>query len=95
MRRPTGSYHSRYVSLGRALGRGAYVSADYLSALSLVRFSRNDGVTVETKPHMTRYSATATINVGRSVSLTTTVERTRDDQVRDVRVLSGITYRIR
>lgn len=44
---------------------------------------------------MTRYSATASINVGRSVSVMTTVEHTRDDQVRDLRILSGITYRIR
>jgi hypothetical protein len=95
MQRPTGSYHSRYVSVGRQFGRGMYMSGDYLTALSLVRFSRSDGVTVETKPQMTRISGTATINVGRSVSVMTTIERTKDDQVRDIRILSGITYRIR
>jgi len=35
------------------------------------------------------------INVGRSTSLLVTVDRTVDDAVKDLRVLSGITYRLR
>ncbi len=93
--RPEGSYHSRYASIGRQIGRPVYVSADYSTSLSVVRFSRSDGITVETRPHTTRLSGTATINVGRSVSLLLTAERTVDDQFREFRMLSGMSYRMR
>jgi hypothetical protein len=94
MHRSNGSYHSTYVSAGRQVGRAVYVSGDYTTSLSVIRFSRSDGITIETRPHTTRFSGTATVIVGRSVSLLATVERTKDDQFRDLRVLSGITYRI-
>jgi hypothetical protein len=94
-RRPSGSYHSRYVSIGRQIGRSVYVSGDLSTSLSVVRFSRSDGIMIETRPHTTRVSGTATVYVGRSVSLLATVERTNQDEVREFRVLSGITYRIR
>jgi len=71
------------------------VSGDYTTSLSVIRFSRSDGITIESRPHTTRYSGTATINVARSVSLLATVERTNEDQVHEFRVLSGLTYRIR
>lgn len=93
--RPQGqSYHSRYVSLGRQLGRGVYVYGDYSTSLSVIRFSRSDGIIVETHPQTDRFSGTATINVGRSVSVLATLERTNDDTSHTFRVLSGITYRI-
>jgi hypothetical protein len=95
MDRTTGRYHSRYVSLGRQFGRGVYFSGDYSTSLSVIRFSRSDGITIETRPHMTRSSGTATINLARSVSLLATVERTRQDQIREFRVLAGLTYRLR
>jgi hypothetical protein len=60
-----------------------------------VRFSRSDGIVVETRPHTTRLSGTATIHVGRSVSRLATLERTNGDQMNEFRVMSGITYRIR
>ena len=87
MNRPTGSYHSRYVSAGRQIGRTVYVSGDYSTSLSVVRFSRSDGITIETRPHTTRFSGTTTVIVGRSVSVLATVEHTRDDQVREFRIL--------
>jgi hypothetical protein len=93
--RPERQYHSRYVSIGRQIGRLVYVSGDYTTSLSVVRFSRSDGITVETRPHTTRFSGTANINVGRSVSLLLTAERTRDDQIREFRMLSGLSYRMR
>ena len=76
--RTTGSYHSRYVSVGRQFGRGVYASGDYSTSLSVVRYSRSDGIVVETRPHTTRFSGTATVSVGRSVSLMATVDRTSD-----------------
>ncbi len=93
--RPTGSYHSDYVSIGRQLGRTTYLSIDYSNSLSVVRFDRSDGITVETRPHTTRASATATVNLRRSMSLLMTVERSKDDGSSELRLLSGLTYRIR
>ena len=92
---PTGRYHSQYISLGRQIGRSVYASGDYSTSLSVIRFSRSDGIIVETRPHTSRFSGTASINVGRSIALLTTVERTSDDQSHDLRLLSGITYRTR
>jgi hypothetical protein len=93
--RPGGSYHSRYVSVGHQLGRLVYVSGDYSTSLSVVRFSRSDGVVVEHRPHTTRLSTTATSNLGRSFSLLFTAERTLDDGFRELRVLTGLSYRMR
>ena len=95
MDRPTGSYHSFYVSVGHQVKRNAYVSGDYSTSLSVVRFSRSDGITIETRPQTRRFSGTATINAGRSASLLATVERSLDDQVNELRVMTGITYRFR
>lgn len=86
-------YHSRYASIGRPIGRAVYVSGDYSTSLSIIRFSRSDGILIEQRPETKRLSATATINVNRAISLMTTVDRTMDQTSRDFRVLSGITYR--
>jgi hypothetical protein len=95
MDRPDGSYHSEYISVGRMFGRKLYVSADYTTSLSVIQFSQSDGITVETRPHTTRLSGTATWYLGRTISLLTTVERSKIDGLGDLRILSGLTYRIR
>jgi hypothetical protein len=93
--RPTGGYHSRYFSLGRQFGRNVYVSVDYTNSLSILRFSRSDGIIVELRPLTHRFSGTSVINISRVLSLLTTVDRTIDDQVTELRLMSGITYRFR
>lgn len=95
MLRASDSYESRYVSLGRQVGRRTYVTADYSTSLSVVRFSRSDGLLIETRPHTTRISGTVTANLTRSWLLLTTIDHTREIDLRDVRVLTGATYRIR
>jgi hypothetical protein len=95
LERPEGRYHSRYVSVGHQLGRAVYLSCDYSTSLSIVRFSRSDGIVVETRPHTTRLSGNMYVNVGRSISILVTGERARDDHTRDLRLLSGISYRMR
>jgi hypothetical protein len=95
MDRPDGSYHSQYVSIGRMVARKLYLSADYTTSLSIIQFSRSDGITVETRPHTTRLSGTVTCYLGRTISLLTTVERSKFDGLGDLRILSGLTYRIR
>lgn len=95
MHRSTGSYHSRYISVGHQAGRRGYVSGDYTTSLSVIRFSRSDGITIETRPHTTRLSGTGTMNIDRSVSLLGTIERTQEDSSHDLRMMVGLTYRIR
>lgn len=93
--RPTGRYHSQYVSVGHQLGRSVYASVDYTTSLSIVRFSGGDGVTIETRPHTARVSATGSINLPGSGTILVTAERTLDDASREFRLLAGLTYRIR
>lgn len=95
MQRDSGSYESRYVSLGRQVGRRTYVSADYSTSLSVLRFSRLDGLVIETRPRTTRYSGTLTATLDRNWSLLGVVDYTRETGLRDVRILTGATYRIR
>lgn len=93
--RPAGPYHSRYFSVGRSVGRAVYLSMDYSTSLSVVRFLRSDGVLIETRPSTRRYSGSGSITLNRSLSLLTTLDYTVDDDVKEVRVLSGLSYRIR
>jgi len=93
--RSTGPYHSRYVSVGRGIARAAYASLDYSTSLSVIRFERLDGVIIEARPWTHRWSGSGSINVGRTLSLLLTVDRTTDDTVRDLRILTGLSYRIR
>jgi hypothetical protein len=86
-------YQSRFLSAGRQIGRTIYVSGDYSTSLSVLHFSRSDGVVIEMRPRTRRVSGNATIYLNRKVSLLFTIERTRDDQATDVRMLSGMTYR--
>lgn len=93
--RPTGRYHSTYFSLGRQFGRRVYVTGEYSTSLSVVRLSQSDGIAVELRPHTTRYGGSANLYLGRYFSLLSTVERTVDEDVQDLRILSGITIRLR
>jgi hypothetical protein len=93
--RPTGAYHSRYVSVGRAIHRSLYVSGDYSTSLSVVQFQRSDGIVIETRPWTKRVSGSANATLGRSVSLLMTVDYTRDEAQDEIRVLSGLSYRFR
>ena len=93
--RSSGPYHSRYMSIGRGIGRAAYASFDYSTSLSVIRFERFDGVIIETRPSTRRWSGSGTVNVSRAVSLMFTLDRTTDDAVRDLRILTGLSYRIR
>lgn len=95
MDRPSGRYHSWFVSAGRPAGRRTYLSVDYSTSLSVIRFSRSDGLVIDTRPHTTRVSGTATANLGRAWSLMTTVERTSESDLSELRGLAGVTYRIR
>jgi hypothetical protein len=92
---PARQYHSQYISLGRQLGRHVYLSGDYSTSLSIIQFSRSDGILIEIRPASSRISGSGTIYIGRFISLLTTVDRTIEDSSRELRILTGITYRFR
>jgi hypothetical protein len=93
--RPTGAYHSRYVSVGRNIGRALYVSGDYSTSLSVIQFLRSDGIIIETRPWTRRFSGSANATLGRSTSLLFTLDYTQDEAQDEVRILSGLSYRFR
>ena len=93
MDRPTGSYHSRYLSVGHPVGHAIYVSGDYTTSLSVLRYSRSDGILIDLRPRMRRLSGSGVINLSRMLSLLTTVDMTRDDQSSTFHLLAGITCR--
>ena len=93
--RSTGAYHSRYLSIGRGVGRAVYVSADYSTSLAVVQFLRSDGIVIETRPWTRRFSGSANATFGRSTSLLLTIDYTRDEAQNELRILSGLSYRFR
>ena len=90
---PSRRYHSRYVSVGRQVGRSLYVSGDYSTSLSVIHFSRSDGILIEQRPQTTRVSGTGVLNLRRAISVLMTLDRTVDLQARELRLLVGMTYR--
>lgn len=93
--RPTGPYDSTYVSVGRGLGRMWYVSGDFSSSLSVVRFLNSEGVIIETRPSTTRYSGTANGMLSRHFSVMAVVDYTEDVGYHEVRLITSLTYRMR
>lgn len=93
--RATGPYHARYLSVGRRIGRSVYVSGDYSTSLAVVRFVRSDGITIETRPWTHRLSGNGSVILSRQFSLVSLVEYTTDEGLADLRVMSGLTYRLR
>ncbi len=93
-RRSVGSYDSWYVSVGRGVGRRLYLTGDYTSSLSVLRFTGGDGFLVETRPETHRVSLTSLVHLGRSWSLLATVERTDDQSAEELRLLTGLSYRL-
>ena len=91
----TGAYHSRYFSVGRSLGRAVYVSADYTTSLSVIQFRRSDGLVIETRPWTRRYSGSGSATLNRNISMSFTVDYTKDEAQGEIRALTGLSYRFR
>jgi hypothetical protein len=87
------SYDSWYVSVGRSLGSHVYVSGDYNTSLSVLRYVRSDGLIIENKPLTKRYGGSAVINLTRMWSLLFNGDYTTDSSYKEMRVLSGLTVR--
>jgi hypothetical protein len=86
---------SWYASLGRNLGRRAYLSADYASSLAVVRVLGQGDIQIESRPQTRRYGISGIIHLNRILSLTLTGEHLRDDAETQVRILGGLTYRFK
>ncbi|HYN43930.1 MAG TPA: hypothetical protein VE129_19280 [Thermoanaerobaculia bacterium] len=91
--RPGNAYDSWYASIGRSFGRKVYVSLDYATALSVLRFTSSDGIVVESRPQSNRFSLNGSVNLGRSLSLLFTAERSTDDTAKGLRGMGGLSVR--
>ena len=87
------SWNSLYISLGRTLGGRVYVTADFSTSVSLLRFTRFDGILIETKPNTKRFSASGMFTLRRTISVQFTAEHTTGDTYSENRVMTGLTYR--
>jgi len=89
-----GTYHSHFLSIGRSIGPRVYLSADYTSSLSLVRFTQSSGLIVETRPETRRLSGSAVVNVSSRASVLVTVDRTDEGATKEHRVVAGLSCRL-
>jgi len=94
MERPGGnSYNSWYVSLGRSFTRRIYLSGDYGSSLSVVRFVTASVCVIETRPHTRRLAVSTLLNMNGGASVLASVERLTDGASTQTRLMSGLNYR--
>ncbi len=94
MQRPGGtSYDSWYVSVGRSFTPRLYLSGDYGSSLSVLRFVTSSGFLIETRPHTRRFAMSGVFNTGVGPSILVTLERLADNDATQTRLMSGVSYR--
>lgn len=91
--RPGSAYDSWYASIGRSFGGRVYVSLDYATALSVLRFTGSDGIVVETRPQTNRFSLNGSVNLSRTLSLLLSAERSSGDFGTETRGQAGISLR--
>ena len=87
------SYDSWYVSAGRSFGPRLYLSGEYTTSLSVLRYAREDGFVVENRPQTDRFGASANIYLSRTLSLLVVADYTRDEGYKETRLLSGLSVR--
>jgi len=87
------AYNSWYVSVGRNLSSKVYLSAEYTTSLSILRYVQSSGVVIENRPQTKRFGGSAIIHVSRTSSLLVVFDHTKDDSYTDNRVLAGLTIR--
>lgn len=87
------SYDSWYVSVGRSFGSRVYLSGEYSTSLSVLRYAREDGFLIENRPHTDRFGVSANVYLTRKLSLIINADDTRDTGFSEVRLLSGLAVR--
>ena len=61
----------------------------------MIRFVRSDGVVIETRPSTRRYAGNVNATLDRHFSLMFVVDFAQDEGFSELRLLSGLTYRLR
>ncbi len=95
-RRPEGGNDDAiYVSLGRSVGSRVYLTAEYSTSVSFLRFTDSGGVVVETRPRTQRYALSGIFNLTRAFSVLLTLEHLQGDETDNDqdRGLLGLTLR--
>ena len=87
------SYDSWYASVGRNLSPRVYVSGEYTSSLSILRYVQSSGIVIENRPRTKRFGGTAIVHVGRTASVLIIFDHTQDTNYLENRVLAGLTFR--
>ena len=87
------AYNSWNASIGRMIGSKVYLSGEYNSSLSILRFEGEEDVIVEERPSSQRYSISSMFYVTRTFTVLLTGEFTETDSAQENRILGGITYR--
>jgi hypothetical protein len=87
------SYDSWYISAGRSFGSRVYLSGEYSTSLSVLRYARADGFVVESRPQTDRFGVSANIYLSRMLSLLVVADSTRDEGYKETRILSGLSAR--
>lgn len=88
------AYSTWDASLGRNVGSRLYLTGDYSTNLSSIRLFDDRGIfTIEHRPRTRRYGLSALSNFSRRYSVLCTIDRTDDGQIRDQRMLVGLTIR--
>jgi hypothetical protein len=86
-------YDSWYASVGRSVVPRVYLTGEFSSSLSVLRFLGGQSFTILDRPRTRRYAASTIVNVYRPASVLFTFERVSDASFSEQRVLSGLTYR--
>jgi hypothetical protein len=87
------SYNSWYVSVGRTIARRLYLTGDYGSSISVYRFTSASGFVIENRPRTRRAALSGVLNLPHGTSVLATLERVKDDDATQTRVMSGLSYR--
>lgn len=87
------SYDSWYVSAGRSFGSRVYLSGEYTTSLSVLRYAREDGFMIENRPQTDRFGGSANVYLTRRLSLVLNADYTRDDGFSEKRMLAGLAVR--
>ena len=91
---PTRSYTAWDVSAGRPIGSRVYLTGDFTTNLSTVRFTGTAGdLLVEHRPRTRRFSVSALTNLNRTYSILVSADRTDDGDFEEHRELVGLTIR--
>lgn len=90
---PGPSYDSWYASIGRNLSSRIYLSGEYTSSLSVIRYVQSSGLVIENRPKTKRFGGTAIVHLGRRASLLFTFDHTQDTNYTENRFMGGLTFR--